>query len=174
MTLATLATMLDDDLWCGTKWPGWHGPRPGHVEGLLRSGLEQVALNPQPIPPGAPSEITAFALQAVRLFQLGQMVSEAKVSGNLGEALNSAGSFLFEEYCGSVPLSVLLRNILRHWPPPPPPPWLDVVSQSVSMVLIANKAGGEIGKSLQGAAVAVIQGELARGKAKVTRASAVA
>jgi hypothetical protein len=172
MALATLVSMLGDEPVCGTKWPGWHPPRPGQIESLARTAIEQVALNPQPIPPGA--EITAYLWQSVRLFQLGQIVSEAKVPGNLNEALTSAANYVFDEYCGTVPLSVLLKQILKHWPPPPPPPWLDVVSQAVSTALIANKAGGEISKSLLGAAVSVIQGELARAKTPATRATAAA
>ena len=38
---------IDD---CGTKVPGFP-PRPHHLEGALHSRLDQVALNPQPLPP---------------------------------------------------------------------------------------------------------------------------
>jgi hypothetical protein len=171
MTLATLVSMLDDDPICGTGYPGKHPPRPGQIENLMRASFDLMALNPQPIPPG--TEMYAILWQATRLYQLGQIVSAAKVSGNLGESLTRSANQLFDDYCGTIPRSVLLKIIIGH-PPPPPPPWLDIVSQAVSTVLIANKAGGEIGKSLQGAAVSVIQNELARDKAVATRDKAIA
>jgi hypothetical protein len=159
-TLAKLVSFVDDGPWCGTKPPG-HPPRP-HLESLVRNSLDQVALNPQPLPPGPP-ELTAYLWQSVQLYQLGQIASGAKVAGNLGDALTGEATRIFDDTCGNVPLSVLLQWLLRH-PPPPPPPWLEVISQAVSTVLIASKLGGDLGKQLHGAAVAVIQGEIGQGK----------
>jgi len=169
-TLAKLVSFVDDGPWCGTKPPG-HPPRPGQLDSLLRRSADQVALNPQPLPPGPPPEITAYLWQSVQLFQLGQVASGAKVSGNLAEALTGAAETIFDDYCGTVPISVLIQWLLHH-PPPPPPPWLDVISQAVSTALVASKLTGDLGKQLHGAAVSVIQGEI--GQAKATARSAAA
>ena len=159
-TLAKLVSFVDDGPWCGTKPPG-HPPRPGLLESLIRRSVNEVALNPQPEPP-AP-EITAYLWQSVQLYQLGQIAAGAKVSGNLAEALTGAAETIFDDYCGTVPISVLIQWLLHHRPPPPPP-WLDVIAQSVTTVLVATKLGGDIGKQLQGAAVSVIQGEIIQAK----------
>jgi hypothetical protein len=167
--LARLVSFVDDGPWCGTKPPG-HPPRH-HLEALLRQSGDTVALNPQPLPPGPP-ELAAYLWQSVRLYQLGQITASAKVSGNLAEGLTSAAETIFDDYCGTVPISVLLQWLLHHRPPPPPPPWLDVISQAVSTVLVATKVGGDFGKQLQGAAVSVIQGEIIQGKAASRGAAA--
>ncbi len=161
MTLSRLVSLVDDGPWCGTRSPGRHPPRPGQLEMLLRRSLDDVSLNPQPLPPGPPPELAAFLWQSVRLYQLGEIASNAKVSGNVAEAMTGEAQRIFDDYCGSVPLSVLIQWLLHH-PPPPPPPWLDIVSQAVTHVLIASKISGEAGKQMQGAAVQVIQGEIGR------------
>jgi hypothetical protein len=168
-TLAKLVSFVDDGPWCGTRPPG-HPPRPGHLD-ALRHITGEASLNPQPIPPGAPSEIVAYLWQSVRLYQLGEISASAKVSGNLAEALTNAAETIFDDYCGTVPISVLIQWLLHH-PPPPPPPWLDVISQSVGTALVATKLGGDLGKQLQGAAVSVIQGEIIQGKTAARSAAA--
>jgi hypothetical protein len=166
-TLARLVSFVDDGPWCGTKPPG-HPPR-FNLETLLRQG-DPAALNPQPIPPGAP-ELSAYLWQAVRLYQLGQLVAGSKAAGNVAEGLGGAAEMIFDDYCGTVPISVLIAWLLRH--PPPPPPWLDVISQAVGTILVATKITGDLGKQLQGAAASVIQGELSQAKA-ATRSAAAA
>jgi hypothetical protein len=166
-TLAKLVSFVDDGPWCGTKPPG-HPPRLV-LETLLRHNGDTVALNPQPEPPGRP-ELSAYLWQAVRLYQLGQIAGSAKAAGNVAEALTGAAETLFDDWCGTVPISVLIQWLLHH--PPPPPPWLDVISQAVGTVLVATKAGGDLGKQLQGAAVSVIQGELVQAKAAARSAAA--
>jgi hypothetical protein len=162
-TLARLVAFVDDSPVCGTKPPG-HPPHPPHIiEALVRRGVEQVALNPQPLPPGPPPELAAYLWQSVRLYQLGEIASAAKVTGNLGEALTTEATRIFDDTCGSVPISVLIQWLLHH-PPPPPPPWLDVISQAVGTVLVANKLSGDLAKQLHGAAVSVIQGEIIQAK----------
>ena len=165
-TLAMLKRIVDDGPWCGTKPPG-HPPRRV-LESLLRNS-DVAALNPQPLPPGPP-ELSAYLWQAVRLYQLGQLVADSKAAGNVAEGLGSAAESLFDDYCGTVPISVLIQWLLHH--PPPPPPWLDVISQAVGTILVATKVTGDLGKQLQGAAASVIQGELSQ--AKTATRSAVA
>ncbi len=165
-TLAKLVAFVDDGPWCGTRPPG-HPPRP-HFETFLRHSADAAALNPQPLPPGPP-ELSAYLWQAVRLYQLGQLVAGSKAAGNVAEGLGSAAESLFDDYCGTVPISVLIQWLLHH--PPPPPPWLDVISQAVGTILVATKVAGDLGKQLQGAAAAVIQGELGQAKAAARAAA---
>ena len=166
MLLPKLVSFVDDGPWCGTKPPGFHPPRPGHIETFARSSAEEVALNPQPLPP-LPAT-AAFLWQAVRLHQYGQLLSAAKVPGNAAEALfTEAGRIYDDGDCGNVPWSVILQW-LRH-PPPPTPPWVEVIGQAVTNVLIAAQVGGEVGRQLQGAATSIIQGQI--GQAKVAGAA---
>ena len=74
MSLPKLVSFIEDGPWCGTKPPGFHPPRPGHVGTFVRN-LDEVALNPQPLPP-AP-ETAAYLWQAVRLYQYGNLLSAA-------------------------------------------------------------------------------------------------
>jgi hypothetical protein len=159
VTLSNIVSFIDDGPWCGTRPPGIHPPRRGQqLESFVRNLASEVALNPQPLPPGPP-ETLAYLWQAVRLYQLGQIASNAKVAGNAAEALTGEAQRIFDDGdCGTVPWSVLLQW-LRH-PPPPPPPWLDVIAQAVTNVLIASKLTGDLSKQLQGAATAVIQGQI--------------
>jgi hypothetical protein len=107
----------------------------------------------------------------VRLYQYGNLLTAAKVPGNVAEALLGEAVRIYDDGdCGTVPWNIILQW-LRH-PPPPPPPWLDVVAQAATNVLIANKLSGDIGKQLLGAAVSVIQGEIGQVKARTRSAAA--
>ena len=168
MSLPKLVSFIEDGPWCGTKPPGFHPPRPGLIERFVRN-LDEVALNPQPLPPSP--ETAAYLWQAVRLYQYGNLLTTAKVPGNVAEALLGEAARIYEDgECGTVPWNIILYW-LRH-PPPPPPPWLEVVAQAATNVLIANKLSGDIGKQLLGAAVAVIQGEIGQMKASARTAAA--
>jgi hypothetical protein len=144
-------------------------PAPaGHIETFVRN-VDEVALNPQPLPPSP--ETAAYLWQAVRLYQYGNLLTAAKVPGNVAEALLGEAARIYDDgECGTVPWNIILQW-LRH-PPPPPPRWLDVVAQAATNVLIANKLGGDIGKQLLGAAVSVIQGEIGQVKARTRSAAA--
>jgi hypothetical protein len=168
MSLPKLVAFIEDGPWCGTKPPGFHPLRPGHTETFVRN-LAEVALNPQPLPPSP--ETAAYLWQAVRLYQYGNLLTAAKVPGNVAEALLGEAVRIYDDGdCGTVPWNIILQW-LRH-PPPPPPPWLDVVAQAATNVLIANKLSGDIGKQLLGAAVSVIQGEIGQAKARTRSAAA--
>ncbi len=63
----------------------------------------------------------------MRLYQFGN------VGGELQETLHQAANKLFDDTCGSVPLSELLQLLHQHWPPPPPSPGVRFVEHLVSI-----------------------------------------
>jgi hypothetical protein len=96
MTLAKIVSFVEDGPWCGTKPPGFHPPRPGHLESLLRNNLaDEAALNPQPLPPQG--ETAAFLWQAVRLHQYANLLTSAKVLGSM--TMGSAAAYLGRSCC---------------------------------------------------------------------------
>jgi hypothetical protein len=108
MSVKLLAQLLEDEPWCGTK------PRPPHPHPHAEA-LEAAAA-----PSYATRALVSAAYDAVRLYQLGHMVG-----GAVKDPLSEGAAALFDEYCGTVPLSELIRLMLR-WPPPPPSPWTRV------------------------------------------------
>lgn len=154
MPLAKLIAFIDDIPWCGTRPPG--PPRPGQLEALFRF-RDELSLNPQPIPPG--SEIGAYLWQAVQLHQLGTLAADSKGAAT-GELLLKQANEIFDDWCGTVPIQVLLQHLRR--PPPPPPPWLGVVSTAVGTMLIAGRISGDAGTQMQEAATAVIKSQFSQ------------
>jgi hypothetical protein len=157
MRLETLANIAEDGPWCGTRPPG---PR----RFLASSDASRRQFDPQPSPwlrqfgpqpspwlrqfepepspwfryagpqpdPWRLGSIEAGLYGAIRLYQLGQQVT-GPVAGGFG----SAAEFLFDETCGSVPLSELIW-LLLHQPPPPPPPWLETLVFAGDMLVFAQ------------------------------------
>lgn len=91
----------------------WRTARQG-----LIGRLDQVALNPQPLPP---KDLYALALadamlaRVVSLSQLGRILG-GEAGANMQKAAVAAVAD-FEEICPRWP------HWPKHWPPPPPPPW---------------------------------------------------
>ena len=50
---ASHSVAFSDDAGCGTRYPGWHPPFPPHQQEstAMRGRFDQVAINPQPLPP---------------------------------------------------------------------------------------------------------------------------
>jgi hypothetical protein len=161
MSLAKVVALVDEAPWCGTKPPGFHPPRQLAIAGLqpFNRTESEVALNPQPLPPGGVSDAEAYLWQAVRLYQYGQLLTAAEVEGSLAKDLTQTATVIYDDGCGSVPLSVIINWILYHVPPPPPP-WLEVISQAVSNILVAQQIKGEFGQQLRSGSMAVIQAQL--------------
>ncbi|GGF09811.1 hypothetical protein GCM10011611_14160 [Aliidongia dinghuensis] len=76
-------------------------------------------------------------MAAIRLHQIG-----AAVTGPMAEAFSSGAEMLFDDTCGSVPLSELIW-ILLHRPPPPPPWWLEQIAFAGEMLAFAQAAQQE-------------------------------
>ncbi len=73
-----LSADFDDDNWCGTPYPGKHGPGP-------LASFEEVMLNPQPLPPKeVDREIGGYLV----------MLSEATSQQSVAKELQSLGNTL--------------------------------------------------------------------------------
>src|SRR5579859_73896 len=128
MSFKTLISIAEDGPWCGTHAPGRPRPRPSAVTEL--SEFKKRA-GPQP-DPWAIGRIEVGLYGAIRLHQIGMTVT-----GPMAEALSSGAEFLFDDTCGSVPLSELIW-ILLHLPPPPPPWWLQQIVVAGEMLAFAQ------------------------------------
>jgi len=173
MSLHTLVNIAESGPWCGTRPPGRPRPQPH-----LRTRSEQVFgplpdpwrfLGPQsdvsrlgPVPdpwrlgpspePWRLGIIEVGLYGAITLHQLGRLVT-----GPSAEALTTAAEILFEDHCGTIPLSELIW-ILLHRPPPPPPQWLNVLTfagetlafaQATQQEALATAASRQIAANLK-------------------------
>jgi hypothetical protein len=68
---------------------------------------------------------------AIALHQTGRIVPQA-----MADAYGSAASALFDETCGTVPLSELIWILLNR-PPPRPPQWLNVLTSAGETLALA-------------------------------------
>lgn len=117
-------------------------------------------LNPQPLPPLA-RNAAAVAFQQVRLFQLGQQLQARGGSvAEIGGQLSGFASEVFDDWCGSVPLSVLIAWLLHHSPPPPQPSWLEDISQVVMQLNLSTRMEGGVGGAVQHAALGLLKEQL--------------
>ena len=78
------AAFSEDGPGCGTHYPGWHPPFPPHLQEstTLRSRFDQVAINPQPLPPRQDAGTTWLD----RAGQLGSPWIAALAAGGQSEA----------------------------------------------------------------------------------------
>ena len=160
-TLRALVSALEDDPYCGTRPPHWPGGplRPGSIQEIIATQFESIELNPQPLPPLS-RDAAAVAFQQVRLYQLGQSLQKhGGAAAEVGGQMSSFASEVFDDWCGTVPLSVLIALLLRN-PPPPPPPWLDDISQVVSQLNVAARMEGNVGGVVQHAALGLLKEQL--------------
>ena len=135
-TLRALVSALEDDPYCGTRPPHWPGGplRLGSIQDIIASSRAAVELNPQPLPPLS-RDAAAVAFQQVRLFQLGQSLqAHGGAAAEIGGTISGFASEMFDDWCGNVPLGVLIAWLLHHNPPPPQPWWLENISQVVSQL----------------------------------------
>jgi hypothetical protein len=162
-SLRALVSALEDDPYCGTRPPHWPGGplRLGSIEQIIANRFDAVELNPQPLPPIA-RNASAVAFQQVRLYQLGQSLqANGGAPAEMGGQLSAFASDMFDDWCGSVPLSVLIAWLLHHNPPPPPPWWLDEISLTVSQLNLAARMEGTTGGAVQHAAVGMLKQQIA-------------
>jgi hypothetical protein len=161
-TLRALVSALEDDPYCGTRPPHWPGGplRLGSIEEIIATRFNAVELNPQPLPP-VDRAATAVAFQQVRLYQLGQSLQlHGGAAAEMGGQLSAFASDMFDDWCGSVPLSVLIAWLLHHNPPPPPPWWLEEISLSVSQLNLAARIEGSVGGAVQHAAIGMLKQQI--------------
>ena len=143
MSLETLISIAEDGPWCGTRPPGRPRPHPVLQQRRETARAEQAAeavrgprpepwwvLGPQPDPWRFGPSPDPWVLGAVEIGLYGAISlhqAARLVSGPATEGLRSAAAVLFDDTCGSVPLSELIW-LLLHRPPPPPPQWLNVLT----------------------------------------------
>ncbi|MEP6501804.1 MAG: hypothetical protein ABJD97_00610 [Betaproteobacteria bacterium] len=157
-TLRALVSALDDDYYCGTRPPHWPGGplKLGSLEDILWSRRAAVELNPQPLPP-VERHAVAQVFQQVRLYQLGQALqARGGIVAEMGGQLSGFAAEMFDGWCGTVPLSVLLNWLLHH-NPPPPPPWLDDITQIVTQLNLSTRMEGNVGGAIQHAALGALK-----------------
>ena len=162
-SLRSLVSALEDDPYCGTRPPHWPGGplRPGSIQEIIATQAA-VELNPQPLPPQSRGAADVV-LQQVRLYQLGQSLqAHGGSAAEMGGALSGFAAEMFDEWCGSVPLSVLIAWLLHHNPPPPQPWWLEEISQSVMQLNLAARMEGGVGGAVQHAALGLLKEQVGR------------
>jgi len=160
-TLRALVSALEDDPYCGTRPPHWPGGplRLGSIQEIIATSVA-VDINPQPLPPLS-RNASAVAFQQVRLYQLGQSLQvHGGAAGEMGGQLSAFASDMFDDWCGSVPLSILIAWLLHHNPPPPQPWWLEEISLSVSQLNLAARMEGSVGGAVQHAAVGMLKQQI--------------
>ncbi len=69
---------------------------------------------------------------------------------------------MFDDWCGSVPLSVLIAWLLHHNPPPPQPWWLENISQVVTQLNLSTRMEGNVGGAVQHAALGMLREQVAQ------------
>jgi len=147
MSFGLLVSIAEDGPWCGTRPPG--RPRPPHFrEEMVRAGGEVFGPVPDPWKLGA---VEVGLYSAITMHQMGQLVS-----GPAAEGFTTAASVLFDETCGTIPLSELIW-ILLHRPPPPAPQWLGMLSYAGETLAFAQASDQE---ALASAATRQIMGQL--------------
>jgi len=170
-SLPALIAALEDDPWCGTRPPHWPPRPPKHLplEEAFVSIEAMTALNPQPLPPRW-GMLSAVAFQSVRLYQIGrELERQGKAPAETGQQLMSYASGVYDEICGSVPISVLIAWLLHH-KPPPPPPWLREIEQVATQSAIASRMEGSIGAPMQQACLGLLKDRIGQLNNKGTKA----
>ena len=161
-TLRSLVSALEDDPYCGTRPPHWPGGplRPGSIEELYATRATG-KFGPSP-EPWLTRDAAAVVYQQVRLFQLGHALqTQGGPAAGLGSTMSGYASEVFEDWCGTVPLSVLIAQLLHHNPPPPPPWWLEDITQVVSQLTLAARMEGPVGGAIQHAGIGRLKEQLA-------------
>jgi hypothetical protein len=161
-SLRALVSALEDDPYCGTRPPHWPGGplRLGSIQEIIASTRFADEINPQPLPP-ASRGAAAVALQQVRLYQLGQSLqAHGGAAAEMGGQISGFASEMFDDTCGSVPLSVLIAWLLHHNPPPPPPVWLEEISQVVLQLNLSARMEGATGGAIQHAAIGMLKTQI--------------
>ncbi|HVH77884.1 MAG TPA: hypothetical protein VM782_00715 [Stellaceae bacterium] len=130
MSLATLINIAEDGPWCGTRPPGRpHLPHPPVTH--LHEARVAAAQSPEP-DPWRLGTVEVGLYGAITLYQIGRLVS-----GPAAEGFGSAAESLFDDTCGSIPISELIW-LLLHRPPPPPPQWLSQLTFAGEMLAFAQ------------------------------------
>jgi hypothetical protein len=160
MSLKQLVALANEIPYCGTRPPG----RPRHsppVADIVRevgpAHAHGTAKEPDPSPWSI--HLSTSFWSTIMLYQAGERLEQVRGGpAELGLQVITAANALFEEECGSVPISVLIQQLLH--PPHPRPPWLETITVATTNVELGVHMGGEFGKQLAGAAATLIRATL--------------
>jgi hypothetical protein len=130
--LPLLVSIAEDGPWCGTRPPGH--PRPPHFHHENARFGQAFGPSPEPWRLG---NVAVGLYGAIALQQMSR-----RVSGHAAEGFASAASILFDETCGTVPLSELIW-LLLHQPPPPPPQWQNALTYAGETAAFARATDQE-------------------------------
>jgi hypothetical protein len=104
-------------------------------------------------------ETRAVFWQSIRLAQAAERLKEVASSNEaalqLSGKISGAAEQLFDDWCPSVPRSVLLWWLIHN--PPPPPPWENRIINAVDNYEVGIRMGGEIGSRIQDTAASIIR-----------------
>jgi len=161
MFLKQLVALADETPYCGTRPPG-RPRRSPQVQELARQAMTTSA----PFTATHEPDSTPWSLQlsssfwsAILLYQVGERLEQIKgAPGELGAQVIAAANTLFEDECGSVPIAVLIQQLVH--PPHPRAPWLETITVATTNVELGVQMGGEFGKQLTGAAATLIKATL--------------
>ena len=161
MFLKQLVALANEIPYCGTRPPG----RPTHwpaVQDLARGAMtarEPGTTEAEPDPSPWTVQLSTSFWSTIMLYQVGERLEQIRGGpAELGLQVIASANALFEEECGSVPISVLIQQLLH--PPHPRPPWLETVTVATTNVELGVQMGGEFGKQLAGAAATLIRATL--------------
>lgn len=161
MFLKQLVVLADEIPYCGTRPPSRPRRWPP-VQDLARQAMTTpVGFGPKDEPDPSPwsIELRSPFWSAILLFQAGERLEQLKgAPAEIGAQVVGAANALFEDQCGSVPLSVLIQQLLH--PPPPRPPWLETIIVATTNVELGVQMAGEFGKQLAGVAATLIRATL--------------
>jgi hypothetical protein len=159
--LKQLVAFADEIPYCGTRPPGSPRRSPP-VHALARqavTGAVPFTGKNEPDPSPWSVELNASFWSAIMLCQVGERLEQLKgAPAELGGQVVGAANSLFEDQCGSVPIAVLIQQLLH--PPHPRPPWLETITVATTNVELGVQMGGEFGKQLAGAAGVLIKATL--------------
>jgi hypothetical protein len=161
MILKQIVAIADETPYCGTHPPG-RPRRTPPVQDLAHHAMTTpvpFTAKHEPDPSPWSIELSASFWSAIMLYQAGERLEQLKgAPAELGAQVIGAANFLFEDRCGSVPIAVLIQQLLH--PPHPRPPWLETVTVATTNVELGVQMGGDFGKQLAGAAATLIKATL--------------
>src|ERR1700755_1650546 len=145
MFLKQLVALADETPYCGTRPPG--RPRRGPPVQELAVAAIHGPFTSRGGPESSPGsrELSASFWSAILLYQIGERLEQLKgAPAELGSQMIGAANTLFDDHCGSVPISVLIQQPLP--PPHPRAPWLETITMAATSVESGVHMGGELGK----------------------------
>lgn len=159
MFLKQFVALADETPYCGTRPPGRARRSVQELTRQAMTATGSFTAKDEPDPSPWSIELSSSFWSAILLYQVGERLEQIKGGpAELGGQVIGAANSLFEDQCGSVPIAVLIQQLLH--PPHPRAPWLETVTVATTQVELGAQMGGEFGKQLAGAAATLIKATL--------------